>query len=44
MEDKYEFLSDNISCQFLKLWALTTFGQESEFEDDLFSFCAFDGI
>ena len=44
MESKYNFLSDQISSQFLRLWSLTTIDQGAEFEDDLFSFCAFDGI
>lgn len=44
MESKYEFLSDGLDGLFLKAWALSTFDSNAEFEDDLFTFCSFDGI
>lgn len=44
MKSKYEFIADQIDGKFLRLWATVTHGVESEYEDDLFMFCCFDGI
>ena len=41
---QYEFLSDQVSGQFLRGWAESTFDVGAEFDDDFAMFFAFDGV
>lgn len=43
-KNQYEFLADQVSQQFLKLWALTSSDCLADFDDDFAMFFAFDGV